>query len=193
MLTPWGYEVDSLPDLMTVSEFNALTDNAYASDSRVDGAIAAATAAIRNYCGWHVAPSLECTFTTDGEAGDLWLPCVGLTAVDSVEYDGEEQIVKGFNRLGRVRCDSPQPVGIGNVTATYTAGYSLAAVPDLLDVVKDRIIACIALGYGVASETAGNVSVSWSTEAVADRGGAYIPPSVARALSTYRLVRAYVA
>ena len=193
MLTPWGYEVEELPDLITADEFNAATGGRYESDPRLSSAIAAASSAIRRFCGWHVAPSMECVFTTDGAPGDLWLPCVGLTAVESVEFDGAAQVVKGFNRLGRVRTDRPQPCGLGNVRVVYVAGYDAAAVPDLADVIKDRILASIANGYGVVSESAGGVSVSLAADAASDRGGAFVPASVARALAPYRLVSAHVA
>ena len=81
MLTPWGYEVDELPDLITVSDFNAATNDRYAGDARIEPAISAASAAIRAYCGWHVAPVLDCTITLDGEVGDIWLPTNALASV----------------------------------------------------------------------------------------------------------------
>lgn len=194
MLTPWGYEVESLPDLIDVDAFNAMTGNRYADDPRTPAAIAAASAAIRNACGWHVAPVMACTFTTDGDRGDLWLPCVGLRSVESVKFDGVSQTVEGFNRLGRVRTASPMPRGgLGNVTAEYTAGFDLCTAPGLADVVKDRVVAAIANGYGVTSETVGAVSVSYASDAATDRGGAFVTPSMARALMPYRLVRSHAA
>ena len=195
-MTPWGYDVDgSLPPLIDAETFNELTGNRYAGDSRVSAAIDAASAAIRAFCGWHVAPALTCRLVTDGERGDLWLPCVGLRSVSSVEFGGETQVVKGFNRLGRVRTDQPQPIGgLGNVTANYVAGFDLDVTPDLAQVVAQRVEALIALGaYGVASESAGGVSVSYSGNALADAGGTYIPESARAALAPYRLVSAHVA
>lgn len=195
MLTPWGYSVENLPAIIDVETFNEMTGNRYADDSRVQSAIESASAAIRAHCGWHVAPVLECEYVCDGEPGDIWLPCVGLASVESVEFDGEGQTVKGFNRLGRVRTDRPQPCGgLGNVSVSYTAGFDLAATPDLAQVVADRVVAAVALGsYGVASESAGGVSVSYSGTALADSGSAYVPESARSALAAYRLVRSHAA
>lgn len=197
MLTPWGYSIDaeSVPGIIDVATFDDITGDRYAGDERVEPAIAAATASIRAYCGWHVAPVLACDIVMDGERGDLWLPCVGLRSVESVEFDGVGQTVKGFNRLGRVRTDRPQPLGgLGNVAVSYTAGFELDATPDLADVIAQRVVAAVALGsYGVASESAGGVSVSYGGAALSDAGGAFIPDSVKAALAPYRLVKSHVA
>lgn len=194
MLTPWGYEVDELPTIIDVVTFNQMTGNRYASDERLESAISAATASIRAYCGWHVAPIVSCEYVTDGERGDIWLPCVGLRSVESVEFDGVEQTVSGFNRLGRVRTESPQPCGLGNVSVSYTAGFDLAAAPDLADVIAQRVVAAVALGsYGIASESAGGVSISYSGAALSDAGGVFIPDSVKAALTPYKLVKCHVA
>ena len=194
-LTPWGYEVSgALPPIITAAEFDAMTGGRYAGDARVQHAIDATTAAIRAYCGWHVAPVLTCRFVTDGERGDLWLPCVALRSVDSVRFGDATQVVAGFNRFGRVRTASPQPVGLGNVTADYSAGFDVDVTPDLADVIRERVVAEVARGsYGIASESAGGVSVSYGGTALSDAGGAFLPASARAALTAYRLVSAHVA
>ena len=83
------------PDLITVSDFNAATNNRYAGDARIEPAIASASAAIRAYCGWHVAPVLDCSITLDGEAGDIWLPTNALASVTSAKVGGEDVIAIG--------------------------------------------------------------------------------------------------
>lgn len=193
MLTPWGYEVESLPDLITVSDFNAATNGRFAGDARVEPAISAASAAIRAYCGWHVAPVLDCSITLDGEAGDVWLPTNALASVTSAKVDGADVVVDGFNRRGRVRLAS-KTCGLGNVEVGYTAGYDVAACPDLMGVVVQRVISTVAMTtYGVSQETAGGVSISYSGSALSDRGSAFVPDDVKAALSTYRLVRSHAA
>lgn len=196
MLTTWGYSIDAeaMPDLIDVATYDEATGGRFSGDERVPAAIAAASAAIRNYCGWHVAPALACEYVTDGERGDLWLPCTALRSVESVTFDGDPATVKGHNQMGRVRTDRPQPCGIGNVSASYTAGYDAAAVPDLLGVVVQRVTATIALGaYGVASESAGGVAISYGGSALDDKGGAFLPADVRAALAPYRLVRSHAA
>lgn len=195
-MTPWGYDVDgSLPPLIDAETFNELTGNRYADDERVPAALEAASAAIRAFCGWHVAPVLACRRVADGERGDIWLPCAGLRSVESVTFGDVEQVVSGFNRLGRVRTQGSQPLGgLGNVSVTYTAGFDLDATPDLAQVVAQRVVAQVAMGaYGVASESVGGVSVSYSGTALADAGGTFIPESARAALAPYRLVSAHVA
>ena len=193
MLTPWGYEVDELPDLITVSDFNAATNNRYAGDARIEPAISAASAAIRAYCGWHVAPVLDCSITLDGEAGDIWLPTNALASVTSAKVGGEDVTVTGSNRRGRVRLEH-KTCGLGNVAIDYVAGYDVAACPDLMGVVVQRVMASVAMTtYGVSQETAGGVSISYSGSALSDLGSAFLPDSVKAALSTYRLVRSHAA
>lgn len=193
MLTPWGYEVDELPDLITVSDFNAATNNRYAGDARIEPAIASASAAIRAFCGWHVAPVLDCSITLDGEAGDIWLPTNALASVTSAKVGGEDVTVTGSNRRGRVRLEH-KTCGLGNVAIDYVAGYDVAACPDLMGVVVQRVMASVAMAtYGVSQETAGGVSISYSGSALSDLGSAFLPDSVKAALSTYRLVRSHAA
>ena len=193
MLTPWGYEVDELPDLITVSDFNAATNNRYAGDARIEPAIASASAAIRAWCGWHVAPVLDCSIPLDGEAGDIWLPTNALASVTSAKVGGEDVTVIGSNRRGRVRLEH-KTCGLGNVAIDYVAGYDVAACPDLMGVVVQRVMASVAMTtYGVSQETAGGVSISYSGSALSDLGSAFLPDSVKAALSTYRLVRSHAA
>lgn len=193
MLTPWGYEVDELPDLITVSDFNAATNNRYAGDARIEPAIASASAAIRAWCGWHVAPVLDCSITLDGEAGDIWLPTNALASVTSAKVGGEDVTVTGYNRRGRVRL-AHKTCGLGNVAIDYVAGYDVTACPDLMGVVVQRVMASVAMTtYGVSQETAGGVSISYSGSALSDLGSAFLPDSVKTALSTYRLVRSHAA
>ena len=195
-LTPWGYEVEgSLPPIITVDAFNDMTGDRYAGDARVASAIDSATAAIRAYCGWHVAPIVSCRFVKDGEDGDIWLPCAGLRSVESVTFGTESQTVKGFNRHGRVRTANPQPIGgLGDVSVSYHAGYDVDMAQDLAEVIAQRVVAAVALGaYGVASESAGGVSISYSGTALSDAGGTFLPDSAKAALAAYRLVTAHVA
>lgn len=61
--TSWGYtllDADDMPEILTQEEFNSMTANKYALDSRVLSAIKSVTAAVRNYCGWHIAGPQKC-------------------------------------------------------------------------------------------------------------------------------------
>jgi len=66
-LTQWGYtltEETSLPPMLTVGDFNDLTGSKYAreSESRIEAELNAASAAIRNYVGWHLYGEAACLF-----------------------------------------------------------------------------------------------------------------------------------
>ena len=55
LLTTWGYTItdgiEELPPMLSVEDFNAMTANKYAGNTRIEPNIAAASLAIRNYCG----------------------------------------------------------------------------------------------------------------------------------------------
>jgi len=69
----------SVPDFVTVPDLEAFR-------SGDDAAIVRQTqAAIRRYCGWHIAPSITETITLDGDGSrHLWLPSLHVTAVTAV-------------------------------------------------------------------------------------------------------------
>ena len=59
-MTTWGYELpdaESLADIISVEEFNTMTAGRYTGDVRISSGIAAASLALRNYCGWHLTGS----------------------------------------------------------------------------------------------------------------------------------------
>lgn len=70
ILTTWGYRIkdaDNLADLISLDEFNTLTANRYVGDVRIPGNIKSASQAIRNYVGWHLAPTYRCVYITTFE------------------------------------------------------------------------------------------------------------------------------
>lgn len=72
--------------LMPYNDFVAFAAGDNVDQTRFDGVIAA----IRRYCGWHIAPLVEETFTVDGPGGtELMLPTLQLVAVESVVDNGQ--------------------------------------------------------------------------------------------------------
>lgn len=188
-MTPWGYIMDAetLPDLITINDFSAFTNNKFGmSDVRIAPNIASASEAVRNFCGWHVAPSLECGMLynvhdlRDAFVGPdllIQLPATFVTNVSKVvlgavwnseadDWDGE--IIEDMERIdfgmgdGLVRVyDVGHLDRKARVFIKYTAGFS-ATPPNVKELVANCVTHAFTNTYGVASEAAGGVSVSYS-------------------------------
>ena len=206
MFTAWGYEIDGtqLPPLLTVEAFNEMTGGKYAGDLRAASALSAASQAVRNACGWHVAPSLQCTYTAqrigdaEGRPARLFaLPALLVTAVDSLTESGVELSAGEYEwaRDGLVRrcCWKCWPTAWNAVEVSYTAGFDAGAVPDLAEAVRAIAEGVIAIGgtAGVRSESADGVTIAYNVDASSI--AAALTEQQRAALSPYRLVRAYAA
>ena len=167
MYTAWGYEVDELPPLCDVETYNTITGNSHAGDSRIESALAAASNAVRDVCGWHVAPSLECTATLTADGRLVKLPARFITAITSVQEDGNELQVGQWeaSHTGLLRrcCFKNWSSSWDAVRVVYDAGFDIEAVPQLSDIVAKIVDAVLTVPQGVASETAGNVSITYNT------------------------------
>lgn len=197
MLTAWGYEVDgsSIPPLLSVEDFISMTGGKYASDYRVEPAVLAASQAIRNACGWHISPSLECTahLTADGKLCKLQANAV--TAVESVSDDGTALDSGDYEwrRDGLIRrTDSREwSSGWDAIEVSYTAGYDVSVVPDLAEAVRAIAEGVISVAAGVNSESADGVSISYSANASSI--AAALTEQQRAALAPYKLVSAHAA
>ena len=127
--TPWGYTVETLESLISVEDFKLLCPGLSSTDEQIQAVLYAASAAIRDYCGWHVAPSLECTYTGDGEGRLLVLPAMGVTDVSSLEVDSAAVTDYEWTAAGMVRLKSRVfPDAWRSVECVYTAGFSADAI-----------------------------------------------------------------
>ena len=197
MRTPWGYSVDSLPAIVSASDFNAATGNKYSGDARLTPAIDAANAAVRDWCGWHVSPNLKCTYKCapyDRILGTrsrfINLPSLLVTGVDKVTEDGEELSLGQYEAWedGLLKRASFRNWGF-NVEVIFDSGYEDVTADITQAVVNVAETVLQALPFGVTQEVAGNVSVSWSSDAT---GVAQLAVSrMAGAFSAYKLVRAH--
>ena len=193
-MTPWGYDVDgTLPPLITRGQFDAITGGKWAADERIDSAISAASAAIRDYCGWHVSPSMPCraTLDTDGSAS-MWLPTTCLTSVESVTVgdsalDSDEY---QWSRIGQVLPRSRPCARLQGATVEYHAGMD-ASPADLAAIVAGLVVRGVALSYGVTSESAGGVSVSYAQGAAYAASAASLTDADRASLSRHRVVRSH--
>ena len=198
MKTLWGYEIVdacALPNLLSDEDFDFFTARKYAGDMRIPKELEAASAAIRNYCGWHLYPSLPCKFTatmqdrrvtrTDGDLL-IQLPAKFVTDVESVTVGDVEYLhtfeSNGILRVYDVGCISKR----SQVVVTYTAGLldgMLGAIAELAAHSATRVLAS---SGGVTNETAGGVSITYNANWVTNARATALPDDGKEALAPFR-------
>ena len=197
MFTAWGYEVDgTIPPLLTSDQFNSITGGKYSDDLRVSMALDAASQAIRNACGWHIAPSLPCRATVTADGKLVKLAANYVSEIESLTEDGTA-LIDGqdfeWRRDGLIRraCFRNFSSRWGGITVEYTAGYEPEATPDLAEAVRSIAEGVLALPVGVMSESADGVSISYSANAASV--AAALTDRQRAALEPYRLVSTHAA
>lgn len=191
-LTPWGYEVaGGLPPLIDEFTFNAATGGKWEADTRVRAAIGIASAAIRDACGWHVAPNLQCRHVVDGEGSrGIWLPTTCMTALEALEVMGEPNEDPQWSRMGHVIASRPLPRRLQAASVVYRAG--LEAMPDsIMGLVAGVVVRSVALSYGISSESVSGVSVSYAAGGYGGSPAATLTDHELALLSAYKVVRAH--
>lgn len=202
VLTTWGYtmtDVDAVPGMLTVAEYNTFTANKYQSDSRAEPDIKAAAAAVRNYCGWHVYPSLACELNTtlyDKAVTVLdrmiliQLPATFVSSVESITIDGVEYesyvlMPNGILRIfglpwSHMKLWTP-------VVINYTAGLPEGGADAVKELIAHRVTHALASSDGVQSETAGGVSITYSANWTNSARSTALADDNKEVLSPYRL------
>lgn len=202
ILTPWGYTItdaDALEPMLTVEQFNALTASKYAGDVRIEPNLAAACAAIRNFCGWHVYPARACQLTERLLAGNgrvkrsgddllIQLPAAFVSAVASVTIDGVpfddfDLAVSGILRLFDVGWMTRR----AQIAVSYTAGLDDGMMDGIRELIAGRVNHALAQPYGVQSESAGGVSVTYSASWAASASASALPDDNRETLAPYRV------
>lgn len=170
----YGYELADgaeLASIITPAEFDALTGGRMSSTTeQVQAMLDAVSAAVRSYCGWHLAPALACTWTGEAPGGYVTLPAMGVSAVSAVRVSGEELDPSAYewSRSGELRLHRCAPKW-GSVEVDFTAGYDDAQA---LGAVTAQIAAnALAAAPGVREEHAGAVGISYNQTASGVSGG----------------------
>jgi hypothetical protein len=181
-----------LPPLVTAEEFAAWTGGKVpAADPRVAPLLAGASAGVRRWCGWHIAPVLEETLTGDGPGGSLLLlPTGRLLEVLSATNAGTDVDVSGldFSRYGMVELrDGSWGSRLGSVSLRVRHGHDLADVAEVAQIVKQVTANALASPMGATREQAGTVSVSWATTAPGVSGGLSLLQRDFDVLAAYRI------
>lgn len=176
--TLWGYTIEdaeSFVDLISSDEYNTMTANKYAGDTRIPDNIKAACMAVRDYCGWHIYPQQVCTFSERLLAGNgrikrtgadflVQLPAAFVPSVSSVTIDGEAWTDYAVEPNGLLRLFDvcKQVTRKTEVAVVYTAGITDALRDAIKELIAHRITHALASSAGVQSESAGGVSVTYS-------------------------------
>lgn len=175
--TTWGYdltEANKIPDFLTVAEFNDFTNNKFSgvTDTRVPSNIPSATRAIQNYCGWHIYPNLECSASfrvldlRDYFVGPdllIQLPATMVNSIKSLKIDGTDITDYELEDCGLLRIyDCGWFDRRAKLTVVYDAGVDESQMDLIKELVANRVVHAVSSSYGVMSEAAGGVSVTYN-------------------------------
>ena len=203
LLTTWGYTVkdaDTLPEMLEAIEYDQFTADKYAGDKRTYENIMAAESAIRNYCGWHIFPELDCrldtTFfdrrvTTAGRHILVQLPATYVTAVESIEIGGthyDETYVLDPNGMLRIYgVDMHALREYSKIVIDYTAGIPEELAAGLKELIAHRVTHAMASSDGVQSESAGGVSITYNASWTNNARATALADDNKEVLAPYRL------
>ncbi len=200
--TTWGYtltDINALPEMLTVTEYNSFTANRYAGDSRVSVNIKAAGAAIRNYVGWHMYPSAACEttmlmndrrVTIIGNDLLIQLPAKYVSAVSSVTIGGTVHTAFSFETNGILRVYDVAFMESHRYTpivVVYTAGITDAMMDGIKELVAHRVTHATASSNGITTEAAGGISVTYNANWVNSARATALPDDNKEVLAPYRL------
>ena len=203
MRTSWGYtlaDVDVLPGILSSDEYDDFTDGKYIYDTKRSRAnTQAAEAAIRNYCGWHIAPSLVCKLSTSfydkrlSRNGDYLLIQIPATYVSDVRYvtigdKDYDRFVWDTDGMLRVHCidwSAVRPYTL--VEVEYEAGLPDEMTAGLKELIAHRVTHAMASTSGVQSESAGGVSITYNANWTNSARATALADDNKEVLSPYRL------
>ena len=213
MLTPWGYTLTtatSLTDFLTTTEFGSFTNSKFTGDSRVSANIAPATRSIQNYCGWHIYPALECEMCynmrdlRDALVGNdllIQLPATLVNSVTSIlldaqkvdgEWTGEETTDFDLNASGLIRV---YDVGYRDRRSKIRVVYNAGLAENQMDVLKEltahRVVHAVSSSYGITSEAAGGVSVTYNASWAGNTRASALPDDNKEILAAYKVRGCY--
>jgi len=185
-------EAFRLPPFVTAAEFSAWTGGKIAAeDPRVEPLLLGASAGLRRWAGWHIAPVLEETLTGDGPGGRLLiLPTGRLLSVLSVDNAGEtvDSSAVDVSKSGMLELQSGAWTSrFGRATVRVRHGWDLADVPEISQIIKQAVAMALASPMGATREQAGTVSISWATTAPGVSGGLSLLQRDLELLAPYKI------
>ena len=209
MLTPWGYTLTTataLTDFLTTTEFDSFTNSKFTGDQRIAANIPAATRAIQNYCGWHVYPALECEMVynmrdlRDAFVGSdllIQLPATLVNSVTSIlldaekvgdEWHGVETTDFDLDASGLLRVfDVGYHDRRSRIRIVYNAGLASTQMDVLKELTAHRVVHAVSSSYGITSEAAGGVSVTYNAAWAGNTRASALPDDNKEILAAYKV------
>ena len=213
-LSPWGYTYDAetLPDFITTTEFSNFTNGKFGTtDTRISANITSASAAIRNYCGWHISPSLTCgTLYNVRDLRDAFvgpdlliqLPATFVSGVSKIvlnaKWDNDADDWKGEVITDPDRFDL-DPSGLlrvydvgcldrkAKIFVKYEAGLPITNIAVIKELTANKVTHAVTNAYGVTSEAAGGVSVTYNASWSGRSGSAALADDSREVLDAYKV------
>lgn len=187
---PRNKELGVPTPFVTAADLSAWTGGKVSpNDPRVQPLIEGASAAIRRYCGWHIAPEKTETLLLDGSGGKvLTLQTLHLVDVASVKINGKEipADLYDWSHLGNIELrHGTWPLRYRSVEVEFTHGFESA--PDINQIVNQVCSNALASPMGATREQAGQVSVTWGQTAPNTAGGMTLLQRDLDVLDTYKL------
>lgn len=200
MLTNWGYtltEVDEVPALITLEEFDEMTGDKYRGDVRANTEALSAQSAIRNYVGWHLVGNLACevslravdkAVSVIGNDVMIQLPARYVTAIDNIIIDGNEAADFYIQPSGILRVFDVVPASRkSEIIVDYHAGLPDEMAMSVKELAAHHVTHALANSYGVQSESSGGVSITYSAAWIQNARSTKLSESDKEVLEPYRL------
>lgn len=207
--TTWGYTLTTataLTDFLTVQEFNSFTANKFTGDVRIQPNIHSATLSIQNYCGWHIYPNLECEMVyrvfdlRDCFVGRdllIQLPSTYVTEVSSIllnakkeenQWTGDATTDFDFEKSGILRIYDVDNIDRrSKIRIVFKSGIDSTQMDVLKELTAHRVTHAVSSSYGVMSEAAGGVSVSYNATWAGNTRSTALPDDNKEVLNPYRV------
>lgn len=149
----------------------------------------AAQAAVRHYCGWHIAPSVTETIVVNASGGKaLALPSKHVTALTSVLVGTTDVTASvAWSQAGTIVLTSGfWPDLPGSVHVTITHGWDIDEVPDVAAIILAVARRARTSPGAIAAQSVNGASVSFATSGGAPLGVPLMRAEM-EALAPYRL------
>lgn len=195
IITPYGYDVlvdddiSVLPSLVTPEQLVIASNNRLSSDDpRLETACRTISSAIRDFCGWHIAPNLRCILSTEVDTKVIMLPAKLVTSVETISCGNESISDYEWKRSGALRF-SHLPLRRGRWGAyeiSYNAGYDTDTLP-LSQIAIQIALNNLMATPGVRNESVGQVALTYNQMTDNVSGGVQLLDRDKDLLRQYRL------